>query len=367
MNTTNNGTLSPYYRISTAEIWISSIFLIFLIITSVIGNFLIMGVVYTNKRMRTITHYFIINNAVADLLVTALGMPTAAREQILGTDTIPFGGYRGLIFCKLLLYTQDISCSSSIFTLVAIAMDRFCVTFFPFKRLITMSRAKWIMGGIWLVSLILPLPIALVVKISKDPDDTYFCQEDWSVFRFIGTFEQVEQAYTMLVFILWYATPLIIMTFLYCSMIKKVWKRTIPGQETPRTQQIQYNTKMKVLKLLISVVICFALCWLPYHVMFLYYAHGTSPALNIWLFCNSMRFANSSITPWIYVVFSRDYRVGVKNIILRCCLGRKPSNLTLSTSSINLKERRTENFRNNITLRSYINTGLQTEHAHCTL
>lgn len=312
------------------------------------------GVVYTNKRMRTITHYFIINNAVADLLITIFAMPNAAKEQIMSTDTIPFGGLSGKIFCKMLVYTQDISCSSSIFTLVAIATDRFCATFFPFKRLITMKRAKWIMFGIWLASLIIPLPLFFVVGIGVDSNSqhfAYYCREHWNELSIFGTIEQLEKGYTIMVFATWYATPLIIMTVLYGAIIKKVWKRKIPGQETARAQQLQNKTKISVLRMLISVVICFAVCWLPYHFMFLFYSHDVFPPINIWTFSNFMRLANSSITPWLYVVFSKDYRRGIRNILLRCCCKKPPNEGSSLNLSTNMKHRPSE--RNNAVLRSY--------------
>jgi hypothetical protein len=292
--------------------------------------------------------------AVSDLLITVFGMPVAAREQILGTDIIDYGGVRGDIFCKMLEYTQDVSISCSILTLVAIATDRFCATLYPFKRFITVTRAKYIMVMIWVVSLIISIPLLVVMRVGIF-DNEYACYEDWRVFREFGATE-FENGYTIALFVVLYGAPLPIISILYGAIIIRVWKRKIPGQPSVRGRQLQQRTKKNVLKMFMTVVLCFMICWLPYHVIFFIYGDLCDPLKNVWFFGRFMGHANSSITPWIYVVFSRDYRKGIKSILLKCLSVKPPLSLSFQRSSVSIGQLAREPPKTNtITLKAYTN------------
>ena len=52
-----------------------SIFAIAIMLTSVIGNSLVLAVVYRNPRLRTITNAYVINLAVSDILMALFCMP----------------------------------------------------------------------------------------------------------------------------------------------------------------------------------------------------------------------------------------------------------------------------------------------------
>ena len=64
---------------------------------------LVIGVVYKNKKMRTITNFQIVNMSVADILITVVVMPATVFQLYEGTRW-PFG----LIPCKLVVFLQGI-------------------------------------------------------------------------------------------------------------------------------------------------------------------------------------------------------------------------------------------------------------------
>ena len=71
-----------------------------IIIAAIIGNVLIIVVVVKNKRMRTTTNFFIVNLAVADLLVTAF------CTWVHVVDNLTEGWVLGTFFCKMNSFTQ---------------------------------------------------------------------------------------------------------------------------------------------------------------------------------------------------------------------------------------------------------------------
>lgn len=344
-----------YHHFSSVEIWVTSIAYVILIIASIIGNCLVTWVVYSSPQMRTPSHYFIVNMAFADLLITVFGMPVGTREQIKNTDLIDFGGVRGEIYCKMLEYSKDVSISCSILTLVAIATDRFCATLFPLKRFITLSKAKVIIVIIWISSLVVTIPLLAVTKVQEYDENQYFCYEDWSVFQDLGASE-MENSFTIVLFIILYAGPLVIISILYGAIIRRIWKRKIPGQPTRSGRKMQQRTKKRVLKMFMTVVVCFMVCWLPYHVVFFAYRFECPPPINLWFFARFFGHANSSITPWIYMIYGRDYRVAVQRILKKVFGNADPFPL-VHNRTVNISSRLTDNNASNdvVTLKSFTN------------
>ena len=114
------------------------------ILLSLFGNIMVVRVVHKNRRMRTITNYLIINMALADLLTTVFNMLPTLYWIFSGSDVWAIGGSIGDVLCKLLGFAQPVSIAVSVFTLCAIAFDRFFAIFRPLKRVITFRVAKFI-------------------------------------------------------------------------------------------------------------------------------------------------------------------------------------------------------------------------------
>lgn len=134
---------------------------ILVMLLSLFGNAMVVRVVHKNRRMRTITNYLIINMALADLLTTVFNMLPTTYWIFQGLDVWAVGGWIGEVLCKLLNFTQSLSISVSVFTLCAIAFDRFFAIFRPLKRVITFRVAKGIIAASWLSSIIIFRPSTL--------------------------------------------------------------------------------------------------------------------------------------------------------------------------------------------------------------
>lgn len=112
---------------------ITSYFLYVLIfVTAVIGNSIVLFIVQSNPRMRTVTNYFITNLAVGDLTMTLFCVPFTFISSLV-LQYWPFG----LGMCRLVNYTQAVSVLVSAYTLVAISGDRYIAIMWPLKPRIT--------------------------------------------------------------------------------------------------------------------------------------------------------------------------------------------------------------------------------------
>ena len=94
----------PYYgEIKDIPEWetaIKTLLFAVIIFFSIVGNFLIILVVLRNRSMRTTTNYYIVNLAVADLLVTVCCM------WVTLVDDVTEGWVLGAFFCKINTFMQ---------------------------------------------------------------------------------------------------------------------------------------------------------------------------------------------------------------------------------------------------------------------
>lgn len=82
------------------------------------GNLIVIWIVLANKRMRTVTNYFLVNLSVADAMVSTLNV-TFNYTYMLNSHW-PFG----TLYCKISQFVAVLSISASVFTLMAISIDR---------------------------------------------------------------------------------------------------------------------------------------------------------------------------------------------------------------------------------------------------
>ena len=80
--------------------WFIVIISLFIFIIGIIGNYLVIHVVFNNLHMRTITNIFIVNLAVGDLLVLLICLPVTTINNVI------YNWIFGEILCKIMTYFQ---------------------------------------------------------------------------------------------------------------------------------------------------------------------------------------------------------------------------------------------------------------------
>lgn len=128
---------------------------------AVVGNVMVLWVVIKSRRMHTITNLFIANLALADLVIGALAVPFQFQAALLQKWVLPF------FLCSLCPTAQVVSLNVSIFTLVAISLDRRHAVYRPITARLFKTRAVITLVAIWVFSFILAIPtfIAWEVKL----------------------------------------------------------------------------------------------------------------------------------------------------------------------------------------------------------
>ncbi|XP_030419779.1 neuropeptide FF receptor 2 [Gopherus evgoodei] len=299
-----------------AAIFIISYLLIFLL--CMLGNGVVCFIVLRSKHMRTVTNLFILNLAVSDLLVGIFCMPTTLLDNIIAGW--PFGS----MICKMSGMVQGISVSASVFTLVAIAVDRFRCIVYPFKQKLTTSTAVVILAVIWVLAIAIMCPSAVMLQVQEEKyfrvilgygnqtSPIYWCREDWPN-------QEMRKIYTTVLFTNIYLAPLSLIVVMYARIGIALFNKAAPvgGKRSGAAPGSVSKKKQKVIKMLIIVALLFILSWLPLWTLMMLsdYANLTEVQLqiiNIYIypFAHWLAFFNSSINPIIYGFFNENFRRG---------------------------------------------------------
>ena len=203
------------------------------IIAALGGNGVVCFLILAYQKMRTVTNFFILNLAIGDILMACLCVPFTFVSNLL-LQSWPFGS----VMCVVVSYSQAVSVFVSAYTLVAISIDRYMAILYPLRPRMTKFQAKLIIACIWLVSLLTPLPTALLSKVIQPDSDRNVCMETWDADQ--------RYYYSWLLMILQYLFPLTVLIFTYTRIALVVWGKQTPGEAEDGRDQRLAASKRKV-------------------------------------------------------------------------------------------------------------------------
>ena len=90
---------------------------------SLLGNCLVVYVVFKKRKMRTVSNYFIVNMATAALFVSVINIPANIEMIVSEQRDWPSGDW-GDVVCKSLGFVQNMSMGVTVLTLTIITLDR---------------------------------------------------------------------------------------------------------------------------------------------------------------------------------------------------------------------------------------------------
>ena len=125
-----------------------------IVMGAILGNMLVIASVASNRKLRTITNFYLVSLAMADLLVASLVMPIAIVVQITGR------WWFGVIACDIYVLFDSMLCTASILNLCCISVDRYFAITKPLKYSTKRSkRLALIMICItWIVAVLVCCP-----------------------------------------------------------------------------------------------------------------------------------------------------------------------------------------------------------------
>uniref|UniRef100_A0A3Q3LPK1 Alpha-1A adrenergic receptor n=1 Tax=Mastacembelus armatus TaxID=205130 RepID=A0A3Q3LPK1_9TELE len=312
------------------------------IVFGIVGNILVILSVVCHRHLRTVTHYFIVNLAVADLLLSATVLPFSAIFEIL--DRWVFG--RSL--CNVWAAVDVLCCTASIMSLCVISVDRYIGVSYPLRypAIMTKRRALLAVMLLWVLSVFISIGPLFGWK-EPAPEDESICkiteEPAYAIFSAVGSFY----------------LPLAIILVMYCRVYVVAHRESQglrEGQKTEKSDServtlrihrgnttvsedealrsrthfalrlLKFSREKKAAKTLGIVVGCFVLCWLPFFLVLpigsmfpAYRPSDTVFKITFWL-----GYFNSCINPIIYPCSNQEFKKAFQSLLCVHCLRMTP-------------------------------------------
>ncbi|XP_051156529.1 tachykinin-like peptides receptor 99D [Leptopilina boulardi] len=284
-----------------------------MIVVATGGNLIVIWIVLAHKRMRTVTNYFLVNLSIADAMVSTLNVIFNYTYML--NSHWPFGN----LYCKISQFIAVVTICASVFTLMAISFDRYMAIMNPLKPRLGRKATLCIALAIWIVGVVLSFPMLLFFRTFThtftNGEVRVICYSQWPK-------ESHEYLYNVIFMILTYFLPIGSMTFTYARVGLELWGSQSIGEATQR-QLDNIRSKRRVVKMMIVVVVIFAVCWLPFHMYFIITSYlpeiTTGPYVQeIYLAIYWLAMSNSMYNPIIYCWMNSRFRRGFAQFFSWC-------------------------------------------------
>ncbi|EDV96106.1 gonadotropin-releasing hormone receptor [Drosophila grimshawi] len=284
---------------------------------SLLGNLLTIWNIYKTRITRRNSRHtwsaiysLMFHLSIADVLVTGFCLIGEAAwcytVQWLANE----------LTCKLVKLFQMFSLYLSTYVLVLIGVDRWIAVKYPMKSLNMAKRCHRLLGGTYILSLVLSLPQFFIFHVARGPfvEEFYQC-----VTHGFYTADWQEQMYATFTLVFTFLLPLCILfgtymsTFRTISSSEKMFQgsklanystKHLPTQTN--RQRLIHKAKMKSLRISVVIIIAFLICWTPYYVMMIIFMFWNPDKrlgddLQDAIFFFGM--SNSLVNPLIYGAF----------------------------------------------------------------
>ncbi|CAI4221617.1 unnamed protein product [Auanema sp. JU1783] len=204
------------YDPSTEEHVTIAFFIIysFQFVMGFIGNTAVLFLTLRNQRLQTVQNLFMVNLAVADLVVCLFSLPITPITNIYKN------WYFGEKMCYSLSWIQGTSVLIAAFSLCTIAVDRYCMIVKPHWKRLSRENARYVMLFLWFLSAIVTLPYSWYMKVIEyEGLCGTFCTEEWPD-------DKLRRSYTIFVLCTQFFVPFSIMFFCYYKIFAQLTKRT---------------------------------------------------------------------------------------------------------------------------------------------
>lgn len=285
-----------------------------LFVISTIGNSTVLYLL-TKRRLRGPLRIdvMLMHLAIADLMVTFLLMPLeiawAWTVQWRSTD----------LMCRLMSFFRVFGLYLSSFVMVCISLDRYYAILKPLQR--SHNRGRIMLACAWLGSVICSIPQAFLFHLEEHPHVKGYFQ----CVNFHSFVSELENGlYQITTMCAMYAFPLI--AFIYCygaiyleiyRKNQRVLKDVISERFRRSNDDVLSRAKKRTLKMTITIVIVFIICWTPYYFICMWYSLDKTSVDKVNSLVRKALFifasTNSCMNPLVYGLYNIRGRMNNNN------------------------------------------------------
>jgi len=254
---------------STAAIVLKSLAYLVILLVSLVGNVLVILVVWKNKHFRMSIDSVVVNMAVSDLFTPSNIMPIKVFEIISGSDAfivhspLMFGN----ILCKLCYFLPDVSVLVSVESLLLISFDRFMAVLFPLKfRCFTPKVRLICFGCAWTIAIAVHAPYFYTLRVFPDGNE-YYCEYDWGP---AFNHDETSKRYITATFLAIVSLPICILIIVYGAIAWFLKRRSNQtderGEISESASSCGHQHNIQIIRLSVAIAVAFILYMVPHFV-----------------------------------------------------------------------------------------------------
>ena len=307
-----------------------------------VGNAFVILVIFTHTAMKKqMTNLLIINQSLIDAVTSVV----LIFSVIFTTSRRPMPGVSGILLCRLWYSAFPLfaTLTSSTYNLLAIALERYFCIVYPimYKNRVT---ARYIIVVCFIAWAIGPAVMWLYTISHRTIDRNKFCTRVWSSQNVKAGLGLFNYAINLLI-------PLLVMLFCYLKIVLILKSRgaTVTIQPATRSESGQgkrdnmAKATRNVFKTLITVTVCFMVCWIPNRTLYMSMNVGRSWKVPSWAYhlFVLLGYFNCCINPFVYAAQYEQFQKGVRK--LKTAIGSRISSTATSTSVTTVSDTHTIN------------------------
>ncbi|XP_057581630.1 apelin receptor [Hippopotamus amphibius kiboko] len=291
--------------------------LVFLLGTT--GNGLVLWTVFRSSReKRRSADIFIASLAVADLTFVVT-LPLWATYTYRDYDW-PFGAFA----CKLSSYLIFVNMYASVFCLTGLSFDRYLAIVRPVANARLRLRVSGAVATavLWVLAALLAVPVMVFRStgtiLHLENSTRVQCYMDYSMVATPSSEWAWEVGLGVSSTAVGFVVPFTIMLTCYFFIAQ-----TIAGHF--RKERIEgLRKRRRLLSIIVVLVVTFALCWMPYHLVKTLYMLGSLlhwPCdfdiflMNVFPYCTCISYINSCLNPFLYAFFDPRFRQACASVL----------------------------------------------------
>ena len=195
----------------------------FIFFMSLLGNVLILIIIFRRKRMRSANNYFLTNITISNILYTICA-PFPFIIELNSKNESEWIFYDFL--CPIIPLLSTLAINLNTITMIVSSIDRLIVIICPFRLKLSKRKCFYIILFIWILSILFSLPWSYLIRVqenNKGLDDQEQENIDYDLLLQsssklcipLNEFNNLIRIYCVLLFMLQYLLPLIVLIITY--------------------------------------------------------------------------------------------------------------------------------------------------------
>ena len=292
-----------------------------LLIIALIGNSVIVAVIYKNRNFRTVINLFILNMAISDLLLPIFLFPVFIQDIYFNPGTMFVDGVFGSIFCKLPPFLSNASLIVSYTTIVLVALESFFDVVYPMERQKIPNKKTCFIFILltWILGMLYSSQFLYTFRLGHTSNDTPYCKYSWKP---LFETREATKTFTKIELLVYYTcftlVPFVLVVGSYSAIIVSLKRQNFRNHHLGHTENLRrLKEDRRVVLMLICVAATCILTWLPsnLYVFLMVFVWGTPSPCSFRHIRYAMHFFGyifPAANPIIYFTFNKKYRQGLK-------------------------------------------------------